>query len=80
MRKGTGKNANAWRIVSSCLKTVSNSAGNVVRSAVAAVSSFGNDRKDRVLLRFVYFSTVSCRCLLQSLLSLLLFFDDMTSA
>lgn len=48
MRKGTGKDTKSWRIVSSCLKNVSTCASNVVRSAVAAVSSPGNDQKDQV--------------------------------
>lgn len=51
MKELTKKNSKTWKIVSSCLKTVSNGAGNVVRSAVAAVSSLGNDRKDQVLPR-----------------------------
>lgn len=56
MRKGKGKNTtsgkllpNSWRIVSSCLKTVSTNASTAVRSAVAAaISPSSDDHKDQV--------------------------------
>ncbi|XP_051118660.1 autophagy-related protein 18g [Andrographis paniculata] len=57
MKKGKGKNSkllpNSFRIISSCIKTVSTNASTAVRSAgatvAASISSPGDDRKEQVL-------------------------------
>ncbi|KAM7495939.1 hypothetical protein LguiA_020353 [Lonicera macranthoides] len=57
MRKGKGRNSgllpNSFKIISSCLKTVSTNASTVVRSAgatvSASISASSDDRKDQVI-------------------------------
>lgn len=65
MRKGKGRNSgllpNSFKIISSCLKTVSTNASTVVRSAgatvSASISASSDDRKDQVFLFVNYFAS-----------------------